>query len=390
MKYQMMRYVECKGTPLEIGRQQGEAFRELIRERWEKEVEPMRVRLCRDNATAEFRIAEAHKQMLTYLKRIAPEMTEEMRGLGEGAGLPFDDILWMSTYNSLMFVLADDRFRVESDHVADGCSALAFAKSPVGPFVFKTYDPMGSKEIDSIEKRRKKADEENRWLYVVCAEYSTGFTVLGVRMPGSIWTEGGLNNHGLAFASASLHPRLYPQQACALPQHFLGTLGINRCRTTAEVRELMQRVTVFGKGYAMAWGDTSGDCVGIEKTADCTGLNEPQNGLAFQTNHIRAPELARQGREQDPKFWESRYYANSSNRVSRIEQQLSKWKSSTQFESIVDDLFHAGAQGDLIQNCTEQNQYWITTWGALLFPKTGELWIAEGLPEEKKFRKWKL
>jgi hypothetical protein len=100
--------------------------------------------------------------------------------------------------------------------------------------------------------------------------------------------------------------------------------------------------------------------------------------------------MVERGREQDPKFWESNYHKNSSARVQHIEQLRPSWKVEPRLEALIDDLFHTGAAGDLIQNCTEQCQFWITTWGGLVFPGSKELWIAEGLPEEKKFQKWKL
>jgi len=378
-----MRYLECKGTAYEIGHQQGEALRELIHERWKQDVQPILARLQGQQPGVDARIAKAHAQTLDFLSLVTPAIVEEIRGVADGAKIPFEQVLFMNTYNSLVFH--------EQISELGGCSALAFCRSPVGPFVFKTYDPFGSKEIDSPEQRRKKAEKENRWLYVLRAEYRGGLMILGVRIAGSVWTECGVNDRGLAFASASMHPRLYPQRASAFPQHFVGTLAVNRCGSVAAVKTVLAKAPVYGKGYASSYTDVTGDAVGTEKTAGFTGFNAPASDtVAFQTNHIRSPELVRLGREQDPKFWEGNYHRNSSNRVRHIESRLPKWREESRFDSLVEDLFHAGSEGDLIQNCTEMNQHWITTWGALVFPQTKELWLAEGLPEERRFQKWKL
>lgn len=384
-----MKFLECKGTPTEVGRQQGESLREWIQQRWEQDVQPSVANAVAKKPGVVALIPKALEKSVAYMNANQPEIVEEIRGIGEGAKISFDDALMLSTYNSLLFAVGGHCL-VEQLSDGNGCSALAFAASSTGPFLFKTYDPFGSKEINSPAKRREKAEVENRHLFVLKATYASGVTMLGVRIAGSIWTETGVNNHGLGFAAASLHPRLYPQQASAVPQHCIGTIAINGCRTTAEVRDLMKRTPVFGKGYAMAFADKSGDCVGVEKTANFTGFNEAKDGLAFQTNHLRSEALVKRGREQDPQFWSGSYFKNSSARVQRIEQRLPRWKQETRLDSLVNDLFHAGEPGDLIQNSTEQCQYWITTWGGLAFPRTGELWIAEELPEEKKFQKWKL
>lgn len=381
-----MIFIECRGTPREVGRQQGEALRDLIHKRWAREIEPQWTKLRERNPEADARVAAVHRQCIAFLDSTAPDIVEEIRGIGEGAGLTFDRALYLSTYNSLSMALGNPEFQIDGT----GCSALAFTTSPVGPFAFKTLDPFGTKEIDTPAKRLEKAKEENESMYVARIEYSTGVRLIGIRLAGSIWTECAVNHYGLAFACASLHPRLFPQSAYALPQHFLGTLAITRCRNTAEVRALYEKTPVFGKGQALAFVDAGGHAVGVEKTSIHTGFNEPEGNVALQTNHVRAANMVKLGREQDPAFWTGKYHDNSNSRVERIRQHLPRWEAATDVQTIFDDLFHAGTRGDLIQDCTEKNHYWITTWAALVFSTTKEIWVAEGLPEEKKFQKWKL
>jgi len=391
-----MRYLECSGTPREIGRGQGEAYRAEIQNRWLHEITPLLNTLAKDNANYEARASQIHRQTLQFLEARAPAILEEIRGLGEGAQLSFEQALTLSTYNSLSVMSGNqggkshlDQIQTE-EYIPEGCSALAFSASPAGPFLMKTYDPFGKPEIDSDEKRLQKAVQEHRGLYVLKAKYRGGTTNLGMRMAGSVWAESGVSTHGLAFASASLHPKLYPQKAQALPQHCIGTLVINGYTTTSQARKELPNVPLFGKGYAMTIGDQGGDCIGVEKTGIFTGINEAEAGLAFQTNHLRAPEMEKAGREQDPEFWQSSYHLNSSNRVKNIRRRLPDWNAMTNFDELTRDLFHAGDEGDLIQNSTEQCQYWITTWGALIFPQSGEFWLSEGLPEKREWQKWKL
>jgi len=323
---------------------------------------------------------------------------EEIRGLAEGANLPFDDALLMSTYNSVLFATGNGTpwaGRIVCDQM-NGCSGVAFADSPVGPFVFKTYDPTGKPEINSPARRLEKGEQENWLIYVLHAEYKDGPKVIGVRLAGSIWTETGINADGFAFASASLHPKLYPQQAAGLPQHFLGTMVLSHCRSTAEARALLPKVPVFGKGYAMVLNDVYGHCVGVEKTGNYTGFNPPSLGIAYQTNHLRSEALSQIGFEQDPGFWNSGtspskgYFRNSHNRVRHLERQLPALAAETDFDVLLSKLFHAGAPGDLIQTCIEACQYWITTWAALAFPEKKEMWVTQGLPEECQFEVFKL
>jgi hypothetical protein len=385
-----MNYLECHGTPREVGRQQGETLREMIQQRWAADIAPLRAKALEQNPAAATHLARIHAAMLGFAAGVAPDLIEEMRGLGEGCGLAWDDILTMSTYNSLLF--AGEKGRIFADEIAapDGCTGLAFERSPAGPFLMKTYDPFGSPKIDSVAKRRALAEKENHTLYVVRIAYEGGPRMLGTRMAGSIWTECGVNDAGFAFASASLHPRLGPQSAAGLPQHFLGSLVANHSRSTAEAVSLLRRTPVFGKGYAMALGDDGGDVMGVEKTGPYTGLNPAEKGIAFQTNHIRSADLLPVARSQNPAFFAGNYHRNSAARVARIEEQREAWAAEGDFDRLVASLFHAGTPGDVIQNCTEPCQFWITTWAALVFPEQRAMWVAEGLPEERQFQKWKL
>jgi hypothetical protein len=325
-----------------------------------------------------------------FLGRVAPELLDELRGLSDGAQMPFEQTLLMSTYNSLFVSLANSTPLVDQLQLPDGCSAVGIRGGPGGPFVFKTNDGPGPRDARTPEQRRAFAERMDRSTYVVRANYRPGPSVLGIRYAGSIWTECGVNSFGLAFGATSLHPRLSPQTAAGLPQHFIGTFALNRCRSVAEAKRALPAVPVFGKGYAGALSDRNGEVIGFEKTARHTGFNEPQSGVAFQTNHIRSTEMARLGREQDPAFWAGSYFRNTDNRARLISRAAASWNGATAWDDLLGDLFRIGGEGDLVQNCAEQCQHWITSWAALVFSRTKEMWVTEGLPEERKFQKWKL
>ena len=69
-----MLFLDCKGTPREVGRQQGEALRELIHRRWAKDIEPQLARLREKNPNADDRVAAVHQRCVTFLDATAPDI----------------------------------------------------------------------------------------------------------------------------------------------------------------------------------------------------------------------------------------------------------------------------------------------------------------------------
>jgi isopenicillin-N N-acyltransferase-like protein len=118
------RELEVRGTPREMGRQIGEGAREEVRQFCE-------VALQRVNKFMRVSRASAMQIVMgsiPYAEEYSSEMVEELRGIAEGADVPFEDVMLLQVRNQL---------QPESDA---GCTSLAMALSPVGNIVAQNWE----------------------------------------------------------------------------------------------------------------------------------------------------------------------------------------------------------------------------------------------------------
>src|SRR5690242_5706482 len=162
----MLKMIEATGSARAIGRAQGEAFREIINERWQGEVAQILVNIEKSDPSYHEKNWKIVDCLERHLAAARPDFLEEIHGISDGCGLNLQQTLMLSTYNALQFP-----GRIDTK-TPDGCSAIAFADSPRGPLIFKTSDPFGSPEIDTPEKFRAKVESENRPYFVLNATYT--------------------------------------------------------------------------------------------------------------------------------------------------------------------------------------------------------------------------
>jgi isopenicillin-N N-acyltransferase like protein len=117
--------LECSGSPRRIGLAHGEAARDLIAQgldRWRANLDQKR-----GNASAYIDGFLARTSFLATIEQHLPHLLEEMRGIAEGSGQPFEHIL---AYN-----LLDEEWSFRADKLGDiapGCTAVAIAGTAIG------------------------------------------------------------------------------------------------------------------------------------------------------------------------------------------------------------------------------------------------------------------
>ena len=147
--------ITLRGTAHERGLQQGQAFGKLMRE------------LCDQCPTwlgdmPHQQVAKIRDTMIHSLKDLCPEMVEELEGIAEGSGMPFDDVC------TLNFVSAIGAL--------NGCTnAIALVSSIQGkkPVLAKTSD-IGS---------------DYAYYCVQRVEPKQGYSYLAIRWVGCLWAE---------------------------------------------------------------------------------------------------------------------------------------------------------------------------------------------------------
>ncbi|MCK2218753.1 C45 family peptidase [Actinomadura sp. ATCC 31491] len=120
-----MTIVECAGGPRELGRAHGEQARAAVR----------RAREAWREATAGSGVAElvGGSPLLGTVQRLMPDLAEELRGIAEGAGVPFADV---AAYNWM-----DEGWWMRRRHLREhGCSVVGAERAPGGPYLAQNMD----------------------------------------------------------------------------------------------------------------------------------------------------------------------------------------------------------------------------------------------------------
>ena len=163
-----MRTVTLSGTPYEMGRQHGEAFADLVTAAIQMVV-------------PEDRFASDHKtRVLAQVERnlddVFPEALEELRGIADGAGVPYADLL---AYNSCQ----------ELGRMQQGCTNFVLVTPEHGVVHYKSND----------------VNPEALQFHVYLEGHPpNGHDFIGVTWAGTVWMNAGVNAQGLTYGGGSL------------------------------------------------------------------------------------------------------------------------------------------------------------------------------------------
>lgn len=255
--------LEVAGTPEEIGRQTGEAWREAIAEH----VERLRAYgAWRAAADSEF-WKERLPNSLAVLEREAPALVEEMHGTAAGANLPLNTIAAINLpfYNNEL--------------VTEACSNVAIACGPDGPLWGKNNDgsiPGGELPIG---------------LRVI--RPASGMALAAFTFCGWLGFGDGMNEAGLAIGHASVGSK-FQQSDAHLHVRQWAHLGLMSCRSTAEFVAHMASRPLRGKGYSWVAVDSGGDAVSLEVPCPLTQVRRGAHpaGHVHCVNIYQLPALA--------------------------------------------------------------------------------------------------
>ncbi|MEZ7132632.1 C45 family autoproteolytic acyltransferase/hydrolase [Nonomuraea sp. AD125B] len=119
-----MTVIECAGSPLEMGRAHGEQARPVVRralEAWREVTAPSGVAGLLTGSP-----------LLGTVRRLMPELADELRGIAEGAGVPFEDV---AAYNWM-----DEGWWMRRRHLREhGCSVVG-GQPAGGPYLAQNMD----------------------------------------------------------------------------------------------------------------------------------------------------------------------------------------------------------------------------------------------------------
>lgn len=221
----MIREITASGPPRQLGREYGEAASDLIANVYE-----LRMRLCSQGSTV-VNVLDRAMAYSPFVKRYAPELLEEVRGIGEAAGIGFEQAFFLQVASEL-----DAR-------AEPGCSSLATSMSADGPIIAQNWDTsldyLGNEIVVHLRPHGKPQ--------------AVLFAIAGVI--GYV----GLNEHGLGQVTNSLK----------LGDRRLGLTGYFMMRKFLEARYVEEALTwlqgvQIGSDGNYLIGDVTGTVVDVE------------------------------------------------------------------------------------------------------------------------------
>ena len=292
--------VEVAGTPYEQGVQQGEQLRKIIL----RNVQVVKASLEKNHMNTQ-RYQDFVRRNLGFMETRHLDIYDEMRGIADGSGIPFDDIVCLNIPAYFM----DEYFNQE-------CSMLMVrGKATVdgNTYVIKNRDM--SMNIEQAIIRR---------------EYPDGLKMVEINGAGTVtYPACGMNSYGLGVTNTGFWSSKAPSDVervdCAhifLNSHIL----LSQCKSAKEALECLKD-TPRMNGLNVLLVDTK-DAYCVEMTKDDIVVQEDDgSGVLFRSNHYISDKF----RHLNPTIEE---YASTFMRYDRIKELVEQCYGRLRFQDL--------------------------------------------------------
>lgn len=254
----MILTISCSGSPYEIGRAHGSQAADLV-----KGSLAFYRKFFQKSANLDWdRVVEVGQQFTKHLESRHPRYIEEMKGVADGAGVTFADILALNVRTEIGYGMQ-----------ADGCTAFAVHKGDGrAAFLAQNWD-WNEDQIPHIVKLRIVQEGKPR------IEMMSEAGIIG---------KIGLNSAGVGVTLNAIAARGVDHQK--LPVH-LALRRALECGSAQEAQDVL-----LGDGIAAACHITIADqrrSIGLECTYKDIVLVEPIHGVSTHSNHLIRPHAVK-------------------------------------------------------------------------------------------------
>ena len=250
------REIEVSGPPRELGRQIGESAREEVREFCEIALHRVR----KTTPISREKALDVARRSAVFAEEYSPDMTAELRGTAEAAGVSFDELMLLQVRNQL---------QPEEDA---GCTALALPPSAadLGPIVAQNWD--NDPALDDVT--------------IVLTRRPEGKPALTTCTQAGLISYIGFSDAGIG---ACLNTLPSPSREVGVP-HYFTLRGIYEARSLEDAAEAVRRARrAIGANILLATPDGPAD---LEVTIDDVHVLTPNGaGWLSHTNHCVHPDL---------------------------------------------------------------------------------------------------
>jgi isopenicillin-N N-acyltransferase-like protein len=353
--------VEVRGSPRACGRQYGEACREQVR----RYAETLR-RVLSDEArlrsldsgtpSAGDATQDLYARALTFLpafEAFAPHLVDEIRGIAEGAGVPFAAALLVNVRAEVAGV---SRAAVVA---GEGCTSFGVGRAAtLAGDLFLGQNQDQAPEMESLG-------------VVLRVRPDAGPPAVMATFGGLVGYPG-LNAAGVAHFQNALSNGVWRH---GLPHYPLKRLLLEQ-QDVAGCLSVFDRARLASCGNYVL-GDRSGRLLDVEATPDGYATLEPEDTLVVHTNHFRSDRFRPQER-----LLES--LPDSAGRLERMTEQLGVARGSVTLETVKAALRdHQGLPGAICRHDPERPMKTIAS--IIAEPDAGRLHVARGNPCETEY-----
>lgn len=257
--FPVIRY-SADATPRDWGQQHGESFRAAIRELVE-----IRTSLMREKnlGLTDKHIERLAQQQWTATQQMDADLTEELEGISEGAGISIADVVVLNNYTDFRDIQVDDQ----------GCS-LVYVNAGQGPIAGQTWDMHGSAKnyVCCIDLPDRISDGRTIAFSIVGCVGMMGYNPRGGMM--------GVNNINTDGAQPGA---IWP----AIVRHVL-----NQPDRSSMVETLRTAPKTSGHNYLVAQQDEAEMWEVAPGLSECVGRKScGERGHLFHTNHCLGSEM---------------------------------------------------------------------------------------------------
>jgi isopenicillin-N N-acyltransferase-like protein len=359
--------IEVRGAPRERGRQHGEACREQVRAYAETlrrvlagEAHLRGLDAGRPAAAPALSVGELYERALTFVpffEAFAPRLVEEIRGIAEGAGVPFAAALLVNVRAEVAGVRGAARGAARGAN--DGCTAFAAAgAATAGGAVLLGQNQDQAPDMEALGVVLKVRPDDGPPALMATFGGLVGYP--------------GVNGEGVACFQNALSSGVWRH---ALPHYPLKRVLLAQ-PAVAACLGVFDRAALASCGNVVL-GDRSGHLLDVEATPDGYAVLEPADGLLVHTNHFQSARY-----RPHEKLLSS--LPDSAARLERMTSLLREAHGRITLDTIKQSLRdHDGGAAGI---CRHEPQRPMKTIASIIAePEHGRLHVARGNPCEREY-----
>lgn len=280
-----------------------------------------------------------------FIARVAPEVLEEVRGIADGAGLPYRDVLAL---NAPLYIVAT--------HLPLDCTQILLgppATRDGRTYMAKTRDLRGRLEHVVLHRR-----------------YDDGRETAEVNAAGTVtWPGSGMNNDGVAFGTSGCWSARTVVDIDRASDGWLLVNGHLPLRDSRSLDEFAERLSAQHRvtPINVVAGDARGGAT-LEVTTDRVYRSPAVDGVAILTNHFVTPEISRLGPTPEE-------HPSSHGRYETARTQIRAHRGEWTGAALLDLLGnHAGAPQGSICRHSQDGVGADTVYASIATVPDGEFW----------------